>query len=671
MGGMGEVFLALDAGEAGLDRFVALKCMHLHLHDEPRVVEMFYREARLGSLFRHRNLVRVDDAKIINGRHTMVMEFAPGLTLRAVLDRLEERHAEFPTHFVLDITRQLADALWHAHNLRRADGKALGIVHRDLSPDNVLIGFDGVVRLIDFGVAAAATASNDTGLAGKVAYMSPEQCRGEVVDARSDLYALGTMYWEMLQGHAPYPRTDRILALRAIIEKDLPSPASTSGREFATDLDSFWLRLHAKDPNDRYPDAKAVGNALELLGKRIGARSNETVGQWLQKLFPHESAELQTICEKILRAPEPTENTVDLTNESFFLESDGDPTTLRSGNGASREAPPPAPVPRGSETAQASEIWLSETEFTSIQQVRRWRFQRNLLILAATVLLAALAVVILLWNHDTVTPSDIPVTFVVRAHPANAELRANGELVAPETPAIIAAKVDDYFELELTSPGYLPAHTSFWVQESLAGQGMDIYLEPDRASPIAPIGEIRVHYAPPDARLSINGVAMADASPALVQNIPLNTLHTLRLQHDGYQTLFVDLSLPSDAPLEFDLQMVEGVPLARLSVESVPSGAVVIVDGQEVGVTPLTNLELPAHTTYALQLRSAGFREWRRGVMLQGDDQRVEAQLEREPARSASDNAPSTSSGTGKAGSEGGARSPSTSSSDLPYRMLE
>lgn len=386
MGGMGEVFLALDAENP--DRFVALKVLHAHLHDEPKVVEMFYREARLGALFRHRNLVRVYSAGVIRARPSMVMEFVPGVTLRQLLDRLEERGETFPTFFVLDTMRQLAEALGYAHRLTGADGEPLGVVHRDLSPDNVLIGFDGVVRLLDFGVAAAATSANELGLAGKIAYMSPEQCRGEPLDARADLYALGTLYWEMLQGRAAYPRTDRILALRAITEEGLPPPAASSGRELATDLDGLWERLHTKYPRDRVGDASRLVLALDALIQKLDAPPHEPMGGWVQRLFPHESEELRTVCEKILRAPAPTENTVDLDYDSFSLSSDVP---------SKREVkPPPAPVSIGADTAEVDHIQLSPTEYTSVRHIRRWRIRRNLFLFVAVALLAALILFLVL-----------------------------------------------------------------------------------------------------------------------------------------------------------------------------------------------------------------------------------------------------------------------------------
>lgn len=252
--------------------------------------------------------------------------------------------------------------------------------------------------------------------------------------------------------------------------------------------------------------------------------------------------------------------------------------------------------------------------------------------------------------------------------PPDATISANGARASQETPAIIETKVGELLTLDISSPGYLPVTKTFRVEEALAVQGMDVRLEVDRASPVAPIGSIRVNYVPEQAEFSLNGKVLAGHSPALVENIPLNTLHTLRLEHEVYQTVFVDLRLPSDALLEFDLQVVEGGPLARLSVDSTPEGATVFIDEQEVGTTPLKHLELPANIAYDVQVRSSGYRSWRKGVLLQTEDQALTVQLERVAAEDAIDAAPVPVPAPAPVPPPKVER---TRAADLPYRMLD
>lgn len=680
-GGMGEVFLAMNPSGEGFDRFVALKCLHPHFEDDPRVTEMFYREARLGALFRHKNLIRVSDVRKMNGRHTMVMEFAAGVTLRELLDRIQEREEAIPTQHVIEILQQISRGIHHAHTLRRSDGHRLNLVHRDLSPDNILLGFDGLVRVIDFGVAAAASKKFESGLAGKIAYMSPEQVRGESLDARSDLYSIGTIMWEMLVGHCPYPRTDRISALRMISEERLERPAELSGRPSSDSLDRVWARLHARSPEQRFNDAREVADALDVYGEQVLIDTGETLGGWIQRLFPHEAAEIRTTCEKILRAPTPSENTVDLSDPEFrtLAEQESLVSTIRPRT----PAPPPPPLRSGSaaspnsgeplESKDISGLTAVNTMTFSMEEVSRWRRQRKLLISTILVLFLCVVALGIAYETMTTTQEEVPVSFIVVVDPQEAGVMVDGVPDSGGSPSVVRSSLGNQVELSVTHPGYLPWNQKIRVEQSVVADGIRIHLQPDLNSPVAPIGEVRVNYIPSDARLILNGVERASQSPAKVDKIPLNTLHSLRLEREGYQTLFLDLRLLNDQPLEFDLQMTEGIPLARLSVESEPP-ADLFVDGQLVGKTPIEFLELPANTTYEVSLRAPGFTEWRRGVALQTNDVMVSTRLERAPvaARAAgSDGVPVAAPAVPASPAIAPSAPARRSDDDLPYRMIE
>lgn len=663
-GGMGEVFLAMNPEREGFDRFVALKCLHPHFNGDVRVTEMFYREARIGALFRHKNLVRVSDVRWMGDRHTMVMEFAAGVTLRQILDRAEERQERISTIHALEILEQACRGLHHAHTLRRSDGQHLDIVHRDLSPDNILVGFDGLVRVIDFGVAAAAGKQAESGLAGKIAYMSPEQCRGAALDARSDLYSVGTVLWEALVGHAPYPRTDRISALRMITEEQLTRPALLSERSDADDIDGVWERLHAKDVNARYRDAREVADALEALARTVHDDCGETLGAWVQRLFPHEAAEIRTTCEKIVRAPSPSDHTVNMDDFAGSVTPNRRPPT-----------PPARPkAPRSTDDSEemVHSFAQEDTQYLAAagdpEAMRRWRRQRAILLGTIAFLVLAMGGLIIAYMRSQAAQPTGPVAFMVTTEPEGAVVQIDGVEVDTPTPTTVRAADGHTMDLLVRAPGYLAHTEQLRVQQKLASEGHHITLQVDRNSPIAPIGSVHVAYEPADATFLINGVVRATASPAVVSGIALNTLHTLRLERDGYQTLFLDLRLYNEQTLEFDLQMSEGVALARLSVEAEPGGEVYI-DGQLVGATPIEKLGLPAQTTYEVSVRAPGYREWRRGVALQNDDVAIVARLERVGATQGNLAAEETSSvpSTTPTGSSPRVRAPD----DLPYRMIE
>lgn len=676
---MGEVLLALDPNAAGLEQFVALKCLHRHMQDDSRLVDMFYREAGIGKMLRHRNLVRIDDARMMAGRHTMVMDFAPGITVRGILDRLAASGDTIPLQHALCIVRQAARGLGYAHRLVGADGKAMGLVHRDVSPDNIQVGFDGVVRVIDFGVAAAAMREQgeDEGLAGKIAYMSPEQARGEALDRRSDIFSLGTVLWELLRNECPYPRDNRALALHSVATDTIAAPLSPDD-ELHVAINEAWGQMHTLERRDRVTDARALSEELRALELTVRRESDENLARWMQSLFRTEFEELRTICEKVLHAPRPNASTVDLSAQlavedpATFAEGEQQPTTRRLQVG---DAPR-----RKEEEVSDGRLMLPTGEITTIDEVTRWRKQRSLFIALSVALLLFCVAGGTAWylSESSGTSEAAPTVLRIDTTPDDATILLNGQELEGTTPAIVAGQLGESVELELRLRGYRSVNDSVVVTEALVRDGLSYELLPDPASPYAPIGEVRVSYSPADAVLWIDGTIVSEASPAIKTGLRLNTPHVMRLEREGYETLFMDVVLTNEEALEFDLQMNEGVQLARLTVTSEPPGAEVEVNGQPVGQTPLVSFELPANTTYTITVDERGYRTWRRGVILNNGDEAVHADLRRIPSRS--DGAGRNSNVNNNANSPNAPRISNVNDApnlnrdgegELPYRLLE
>src|SRR5947207_1612886 len=195
---MAEIYLARADGPAG--KLVVLKKILPRYADKPRYVQLFLEEAKLAAGLDHPNIAQVYDIGFEGGPF-FAMEYLHGQDLRSILHRTWRLHERFPIEHAVDIARQVASALHCAHDKRRDDGTLLGIVHRDVSPSNIIVTYDGATKLLDFGVAktAASTVKTRTGtLKGKISYMSPEQARGAAIDRRSDIFSLGVVLWEMV-----------------------------------------------------------------------------------------------------------------------------------------------------------------------------------------------------------------------------------------------------------------------------------------------------------------------------------------------------------------------------------------------------------------------------------------------------------------------------------------
>jgi hypothetical protein len=215
-GGMAEVFLAQQRGLEGFDRRVAVKRILPHLSDAPDFIKMFLSEAKLAAQLSHPNIVHIYDFGKVGDDHFIAMEYVDGVHA----GRLVKASERMPPAMVARLGADAAAALHHAHALRAPNGQPIGLVHRDVSPPNLMVSFDGVVKLCDFGIAKAAALSqqltNPGQVKGKYAYMSPEQTTGTPLDGRSDVFSLGIVLWELLAGRTIVGRGDAIEAMRAI-----------------------------------------------------------------------------------------------------------------------------------------------------------------------------------------------------------------------------------------------------------------------------------------------------------------------------------------------------------------------------------------------------------------------------------------------------------------------
>jgi serine/threonine-protein kinase len=295
-GGMGDVHLAVHtmsaAGASGVERPVALKRLRPELSADQRFIRMFFDEVRITTRISHPNVCRVLDAGRIDGVAYLAMELLVGMPLSEMLAHARattdpELLAEWP-FVVCRIGVDACEGLHAAHELCDARGGSLGVVHRDVSPDNLFVGFDGVVRVIDFGIASAKERLHRTAtgeLRGKIAYASPERLADQQVDRRSDVFSLGAVLWEAIALRPLFPHRDPGAAMRAIRQGQVP-PLRDVRPDVPLDLDVLVAQALAPDPARRFPTARAMGDALldvmSIEGRAIGASH---VARWMDRLF--------------------------------------------------------------------------------------------------------------------------------------------------------------------------------------------------------------------------------------------------------------------------------------------------------------------------------------------------------------------------------------------------
>ncbi len=312
VGGMAEVFLAREHGAAGFVQDVAIKRLLPHLLEHPTMIELFHEEARILAALSHPSIPRVFTLDEVDGAWFIAMEYVEGLRLSQViapltasppgdpltslrpspnlasgsttlsaaggraLDVARDTSAALPTAVALSITLQVAAALHHIHERRGADGRPMRIVHRDVTPDNILLTRDGVVKLVDFGIAQRLGGPRDpTGTRGTVAYMAPEQIRGWPLDRRADIFALGTCLYEQTTGMRPFSGPEPVV-LAQVVELDAPPPSGRI-RGFDSELERIIMSCLRRDREGRVSSADEVALDLEEFCNRRQIRTGHRV----------------------------------------------------------------------------------------------------------------------------------------------------------------------------------------------------------------------------------------------------------------------------------------------------------------------------------------------------------------------------------------------------------
>jgi len=285
---MAELFLAKRMGLDGFEKVVAIKQILPHLSHEEEFVNMFRDEARIVAKLSHPNIVQIYDLGKSEDSYFIAMEYIPGRNLSSVAKRAKSKNLALEPVYVARCIAQACEGLYYAHNRKEPDGQPLRIVHRDVSPQNIILAFSGQIKIVDFGIAKAATKIAHTRhgvLKGKYAYMSPEQIRGEKIDARSDLFAVGVVLYELLCGRRPFEKENSIQTLKSIVQEPHESPSSINSNLDDT-LVGIIDKCLVKKRDDRFQTAQEVQIALEDYVAGSGIRSsNLAISQWLNDLF--------------------------------------------------------------------------------------------------------------------------------------------------------------------------------------------------------------------------------------------------------------------------------------------------------------------------------------------------------------------------------------------------
>ena len=514
-GGMANVFLALFPNGDGTSRQVVLKQLQPQLAVEDEFRVMFENEALLATRFHHKNVVETYDIYADRDLCVLVMEFLDGQTLSRVRQRTT-RGGQVPFSIHLRVLAEALAGLHYVHELTDEDGGPLGIVHRDVTPSNIFVTYDGRVKVVDFGIAKATIRHPETTMGvvkGKLAYMSPEAVRSEPVDRRSDIFSVGVILWEAATGRRLWQDHDELAVFRRLAAGDLPTEAT--GREgTSADMLRIAERALAVDPSKRYATAQEMRQEIEDLLARLGKTTNvAAVAGYMEAFFSVEREKLQAVLDEAL-ARFPARSVA----RSRLLRNE----VSASYPGTDKAAPPTtisSPLTGGGTFKTSTTSYDVVDDASETPNFRRGT--RRGLGVALVAAVAAIAV----------------------AYAAHVPVGATASAGTPVTVETATTQGDVLSTVNGPPPG-----------RPFAPQAPRVTPEPAPALPAPLPGTISGVFVarPAHARLFLDGMPL-EGNPAGIRRVPDDKRHLLRIEAPGYATLVRIIDLDRDVAKEFEL----------------------------------------------------------------------------------------------------------------------
>src|SRR5438128_3682077 len=291
VGGMAEIFLARQQGLEGFEKTVVIKRIRPHLGDKKSFVKMCLNEAKLAAQITHPNIVTIHDLGRVGDSYFIAMEYLFGRDMRRVIPKAESMGISFPIVYACKVASQVLEGLFYAHQKTDLQGRPLGIVHRDVTPENIFVSFDGGVKVLDFGIAKAANQVEMTRageIKGKLSYMSPEQCMGKPLDSRSDIFSLGVVLYEWVTGFKLFTGESDVAVLKSITDGKIYKPSYFKG-DVPEQIELTLMRALEKEPEKRYQSAWEMQYDLDkFLANNEFTPSDQHLATFMKQLFADE-----------------------------------------------------------------------------------------------------------------------------------------------------------------------------------------------------------------------------------------------------------------------------------------------------------------------------------------------------------------------------------------------
>ncbi len=665
VGGMAEVFKAKAFGVEGFERVLAIKRILPSMADDDEFINMFVDEARIAVQLSHANIVQIYELGKYENQYYIAMEYVSGKDLRQILDRFRKRKQTLPIPAAAFLTSKICEGLDYAHRKSDPTGKPLNLIHRDVSPQNILVSYEGAVKITDFGIAKAEDRASKTQagvLKGKFGYMSPEQVRGLEIDHRSDIFAVGILMYEMLTGKRLFIGESDFSTLEKVRNADVPPPTQHNPA-IPPELERVMLKALAREREERYQwtselhddlqqfliEDNTIYNAKRLSGLLRQEFTSDIEGELAKmeefmRMAPPTSEKALSAARAMKNAPVSRDRAASARQvvgektmifESGFSEMANAPTQIsdESHDPASvsaarfsghKEDHATGSVVVGKGLRLEQERSASRSASSPVQVRQKAGRDTTILIAAGTAFLALLIVLLVM----VFKPKAEVGTLIVVTTPVDRDLDVllDGQSLGNRSPIIRDDVRLGAHTLVVRAPGY--KEQTFAVNVESAGTAYHVPVNFGR--PISESsGEIEVASEPPGAQVIVDGKELG-LTPTSIKDRDTQKAATVTVSKEGYERQTVTATFETGknkTRVAVTLKPIDpnrANLAARLTVETTPLGATVFVNGRRMGETPLQIQDMNPKEAVEIKVVKDGYRSQTRSVRFDGQLDRTE-----------------------------------------------
>jgi len=619
-GGMAEIFLSKQIGLEGFEKLLVVKKILNQYLENEEFITMFLDEARLAAKLDHPNIVRIYDLGKQEKNYYIAMEYIPGEDLRTILRKVSKQSKLVPQQHSLHIVSSVCEALDYAHKKKNSAGEPLGVIHRDISPQNVMVSYEGNVKLLDFGIAKASTQSNETEagvLKGKYAYMSPEQAKGQKLDNRSDIFSVGILLFELLTNHRLFKAASQLDTLKKLVYEEIPSPKEFN-EDITDELEKIVMKALSKDLDKRYTTAREFQKDIEdyLASNRIVA-STTRVSEFMHETFKEEIVNLQSLEQKIDEEQKELsiDDIADISKDDALSQLDNDGLSSfnvrRGGNTSlSSWSKIGTSATNGSYGSQSG-VFSAQTPITNVGPAGATRYMIFLTVIAILGIGGFLGYKYIEGNKNrnkkVVEVKKETGSVYIKSEPSNATILVNGEKYKGSTPTIVKdIPLNELVIIKIKKNGFTDIVKELTLK-SKKTQDIEVKLLKSEEN----VGIIKIFSEPKGALIYLDSKKLEEVTPATIEGVSVGK-HSIVLDLKGYDPYSFDFNIEKNKFKELSkkLYKVGTVKNAFISLLVEPSDAKVTINGKVVEL-PINDYEIPYDKDVNIIVRKSGYKPFK------------------------------------------------------------